>query len=203
MEITAGCVVAVVIVLALILVVALWRASSSSGGREGFLSSDHANFKIIDRVNSLAADLNCVQRLSVRIHQDTEKVKLHGADGDPQSPNGRIISQLAGAGEAMKHTTIAVTALNDSLSRSPPTYASALRLYHNLGGSDRPIMASADYLDRTANEINQTLMRNEWHGGDRVPAAAQEACAGLKQMASCMRSLLHSTHYLGAALGVE
>lgn len=191
---TAACILAAVVVLIVLIVAVL---AYRRGRRESipFMPGDPATPKLRSAVLMLRGDLACIAHVADSIEQRGFKLDAANATSGPAA---EAHQSLSGARRGMAEIVSGVKSLRATLETMPPTYHNVLGLYRGLRDGDQALWDAAKSLDAAGARMGELVGRDAPQGGELAAAGRQ-----LRQMASCLYSLVRSTHLLGDALGLE
>ena len=210
MNSTSSCILAVVIVLAvLIIAVCVYLHYSKSGGKSSFMPGDAATPKLREAVALLSGDLNCISRVADSVNGRGKKIEsiFGSTDMEPAFNEARL--SLTGARQGMAEIVKSVKRLKTTLDSMTPTYQNVLGLYRGLRDSDKALWEAAKALDLAGARMQDLVSSTDDHTNTGQPATYvlhQElgsAASQLRQMSSCFYGLVRSVHYLGSSLQLE
>jgi hypothetical protein len=209
---TTSCILAAVVVLIVLVVAVLvvGRRRGPAGGRKGvFMPGDAATPKLREAVTLLGGDLACISRVADSVESGARRIERAYGSVDMGAAFNEARLSLTGARQGMVEIVRVVKRLRSTVGRMTPTYQNVLGLYSGLRDSDQPLWAAAKALD-VAGERMQSLVSStddHDHTGQVHVYALKEALGGaatqLRQMSSCLYSLVRTIHYLGNALQLE
>jgi len=197
MSSTTSCIVAAVIVLIVLIIAAyVHHHYSKSGDKGSFMPGDAATPKLREAVALLSGDLSCICRVADSVEGRGKKIE--GAVGESDAAS-EARSSLMGARQGMSEIVKSVKQLRTTVSSMTPTYQNVLGLYRGLRDSDKQLWETAKALDLAGDRL-QSLVENS---SDPLHQELGSAGAQLRQISSCLCSLVRSVHYLGGALQLE
>jgi hypothetical protein len=196
---TKSCVLAAVIVLVVLIIAANVyskrpKGPPSDGG--GFMPGGAATPKLREAVALLSGDLSNICQVADSVEGRGKKIE---GDAGASDAAGEARNSLMGARRGMAEIVKNVKQLRATVGTMTPTYQNVLGLYRGLRDSDKQLWETAKALDLAGDRL-QSLV------GSSVDPLHQElgsAGAQLRQISSCLYSLVRSIHYLGGALQLE
>lgn len=193
---TLAYLLAAVIVLLIIAVAVIYRRREN---REKFMPDDPTTPKLRQAVKFVGGDLDCIANTARAV-----KVKEEEIESSAGSPYPEAVQVLEGAQAGISEIVNSVERLRGAIRTMTPTYQNALGLYRGLRDSDRALWAAAKSLDAAGKQIDQIISDTGMSDDPGPDHALLVMAAGqLRQISTCLYSLVRSVHYLGGALQLE
>lgn len=206
---TTASILAIVVVLALLLSILVVAVVRRYDARDGFMPGDAATPKLREAVALIYKDLSCICQAAGGVEQRGAKIEAvvgagstagsnAGSNAGSTAISAEARATLSNARQGIKGIVSNVERLRATVETMTPTYQNVLGLYQGLRDSDQQLWATAQALDRAgARLVSSPAM--ERAGNLELQAAGEQ----LRQISTCLYSLVRSVHYLGNALLLE
>lgn len=212
MSTTESCILAAIIVLIVLAVAFFIHRSymkSRPASKGSFMPGDPATPKLREAVALLSGDLSCICRTFDSVQDRARQIEsAYGAvDMGPAFNEARL--SLTAARRGMDEIASGAKRLRARVGAMAPTYQNVLGLYQGLRDSDKGFWAAAQALDAAGERMQNLVSSTDDHTNTAQPHVLElktdlgSAATQLRQVSTCLYSLVRTVHYLGSALQLE